>query len=44
MKSTRALLVTRGLGPRVHLLRMKMDCPVKPGTDAELVQYDRNVL
>jgi hypothetical protein len=27
--------VTRGLDPRVHLLRMKMDCRVKPGNDDE---------
>jgi len=32
--------VTRGLGPRVHLLRKKhfakrMDCRVKPGNDGE---------
>jgi hypothetical protein len=25
--------VTRGLDPRVHLLRKKMDCRVKPGND-----------
>ena len=29
------LSVTRGLDPRVHLLRMKMDCRVKPGNDVE---------
>src|SRR5229473_1419737 len=29
------LRVTRGLDPRVHLPRMKMDCRVKPGNDAE---------
>jgi hypothetical protein len=27
--------VTRGLDPRVHPLRKKMDCRVKPGNDAE---------
>ena len=27
--------VTRGLDPRVHLLRKEMDCRVKPGNDAE---------
>src|SRR6266436_7052279 len=27
------LPVTRGLDRRVHLLRMKMDCPAKPGND-----------
>ena len=26
--------VTRGLDPRVHLLRKKMDCRVQPGNDA----------
>jgi hypothetical protein len=26
--------VTRGLDPRVHLFRKKMDCRVKPGNDA----------
>src|SRR5215468_12517359 len=26
--------VTRGLDPRVHLLRTRMDCRVKPGNDA----------
>jgi hypothetical protein len=25
--------VTRGLDPRVHLFRKKMDCRVKPGND-----------
>jgi hypothetical protein len=30
-----ALRVTRGLDPRVHLPRRKMDCRVKPGNDAE---------
>src|SRR6266481_3591075 len=25
--------VTRGLDPRVHLLRLRMDCRVKPGND-----------
>jgi hypothetical protein len=25
--------VTRGLDPRVHLLRKMMDCRVKPGND-----------
>jgi hypothetical protein len=29
-------LVTRGLNPRVHPFRKKMDCRVKPGNDAEL--------
>src|ERR1700674_1900962 len=27
--------VTRGLDPRVHLLRKKMDCRVKPGNDVD---------
>jgi len=31
------LRVTRGLDPRVHPLREKMDCRVKPGNDSELV-------
>src|SRR5262249_53074912 len=31
----RLLPVTRGLDPRVHLLRMKIDCRVKPGNDVE---------
>jgi hypothetical protein len=26
-------VVTRGLDPRVHPLRKKMDCRVKPGND-----------
>jgi hypothetical protein len=29
------LPVTRGLDPRVHLLRIKVDCRVKPGNDLE---------
>jgi hypothetical protein len=33
MKSIRALHVTRGLDPRVHLFRAEMDCRVKPGND-----------
>jgi hypothetical protein len=37
-----ALRVTRGLDPRVHLLRKKMDCRVKPGDNAEY--YDAVVL
>jgi hypothetical protein len=32
MKLMHPSLVTRGLDPRVHLLRM-MDCRVKPGND-----------
>ncbi len=28
-----SLRVTRGLDPRVHLLRMEIDCRVKPGND-----------
>jgi hypothetical protein len=32
------LCVTRGLDPRVHLLRKKMDCRVKPSNDADF--YD----
>src|ERR1700678_2389949 len=35
--------VTRGLDPRVHPLRKRMDCRVKPGKDAEFVQLDRNL-
>jgi hypothetical protein len=34
MKLIPPLRVTRGLDPRVHLLRMEMDCRVKPGNDA----------
>jgi hypothetical protein len=34
--------VTRGLDPRVHPFREKMDCRVKPGNDAELGRSDRN--
>jgi hypothetical protein len=30
MKRIHPLIVTRGLDPRVHLLRMKLDCRVKP--------------
>jgi hypothetical protein len=37
-------LVTRGLDPRVHPFRKKMDCRVKPGNDAELDRIDRNPL
>jgi hypothetical protein len=33
MKLIHPLVVTRGLDPRVHLLRMKLDCRVKPGND-----------
>jgi hypothetical protein len=29
-------VVARGLDPRVHSFRKKMDCRVKPGNDAEL--------
>ncbi len=29
------VVVTRGLDPRVHLLRKEMDCRVKPGNDVE---------
>jgi hypothetical protein len=36
-------IVTRGLDPRVHLLRKKMDCRVKPGND-ELSQCKRKML
>jgi hypothetical protein len=32
--------VTRGLDPRVHPLRKKMDRRVKPGDDAELDRTD----
>jgi len=34
MKLTHLSTVTRGLNPRVHPLRKKMDCRVKPGNDA----------
>jgi hypothetical protein len=37
-------LVTRGLDPRVHPFRKKMDCRVKPGNDTELDRSDRNPL
>jgi hypothetical protein len=37
-------VITRGLDPRVHLFRKKMDCRVKPGNDAELNPSDRNML
>src|SRR6187397_843714 len=30
-----SVIVTRGLDPRVHLLRKKMDCRVKPGNDEQ---------
>jgi hypothetical protein len=33
MKLIHRSLVTRGLDPRVHLLRIRMDCRVKPGND-----------
>jgi mono/diheme cytochrome c family protein len=33
MNLIHSLFVARGLDPRVHLLRMKMDCRVKPGND-----------
>jgi hypothetical protein len=36
--------VTRGLGPRVHPFRKKMDCRVKPGNDAKLGSCDQNRL
>jgi hypothetical protein len=36
--------VTRGLDPRVHPFRKKIDCRVKPGNDAELDRVDRNPL
>jgi len=32
--------VTRGVDPRVHLLRMRMDCRVKPGNDVDECQRD----
>src|SRR5262245_24037784 len=35
------LPVTRGHVPRVHLLRMKMDCWVKPGNDVEQASAKR---
>src|SRR5262245_19779159 len=37
------LPVTRGLDPRVHLLRMKMDCRVKPGNDIEQMSAKRTL-
>ncbi len=39
-----APVVTRGLDPRVHLFRKKMDCRVKPGNDAEEGQSELNPL
>jgi hypothetical protein len=33
------LIVTRGLDPRVHYFRKKMDCRVKPGNDAEVNRF-----
>jgi hypothetical protein len=39
-----ASIVTRGLDPRVHLFRKKMDRRVKPGNDSELDQFDWNRL
>jgi hypothetical protein len=35
MKLVDPSLVTRGLDPRVHLPRTKMDCRVKPGNNVE---------
>jgi hypothetical protein len=29
------IIVTRGLDPRVHLFRKKLDCRVKPGNDEQ---------
>ena len=29
------VIVTRGLDPRVHPLRKKMDCQLKPGNDEQ---------
>jgi hypothetical protein len=40
MKLIQPLLVTRGLDPRVHLLRMTMDCRVKPGKTLNEPQWD----
>jgi hypothetical protein len=37
------LSVTRGLDPRVHPFHKKMDCRVKPGSDAELDQSGWNL-
>ena len=37
------VIVTRGLDPRVHLFRKKMDCRVKPGND-ERSQCKRKTL
>jgi hypothetical protein len=37
-------VVTRGLDPRVHLFRKKMDCRVKPGNDVDPNRFDRNPL
>jgi hypothetical protein len=39
-----ALRVTRGLDPRVHHLRKKMDCRVRPGNDTAefLMQQDQS--
>jgi urease accessory protein len=35
-------LVTRGLDPRVHLVRKKMDCRVKPGNDEQGKVFAQN--
>jgi hypothetical protein len=37
------VIVTRGLDPRLHLFRKKMDCRVKPGND-ERSQCKRKTL
>jgi hypothetical protein len=44
MKLIHLLLVTRGLDPRVHLLRKKMDCRVKPGNDVGCASAGRALL
>jgi hypothetical protein len=34
------IIVTRGLDPRVHLVRKKMDCRVKPGNDTRISAHE----
>jgi hypothetical protein len=40
MKVIQPLLVTPGLDPRVHLLRMTMDCRVKPAMTLNEPRWD----
>jgi hypothetical protein len=37
-------VLTRGLDPRIHPFRKKMDCRDKPGNDSGLDRFDRNPL